>query len=71
MKVYISVPPQRNHGDSEPFDGEGGVLAHTFFPLHGGDVHFDAEETWTVNSSQAGGAHLRLGEEREERSERK
>ena len=38
------------------------MLAHTFYPLHGGDVHFDAEEIWTVNSSQRGGAHLRLGE---------
>ena len=52
----------RDHGDSEPFDGEGGVLAHTFYPIHGGDVHFDAEEIWTVNPSQRGGAHLRLGE---------
>ena len=21
-------------------------MAHTFYPLHGGDVHFDEEEDW-------------------------
>ena len=62
VKCKVSISPRRDHGDSEPFDGEGGVLAHTFYPIHGGDVHFDAEEIWTVNSSQRGGAHLRLGE---------
>ena len=28
----------------------GGTLAHAFFPVFGGDVHFDADERWTVNS---------------------
>jgi len=32
----------------------GKVVAHAFFPddVHGGNVHFDADETWTVTASE-------------------
>ncbi len=53
--VYIWFA-EYDHGDGYPFDGPGGILAHTFYPAPpnaesiAGDMHFDGSENWHIGA---------------------
>jgi hypothetical protein len=54
--VYIQFLT-KDHGDGFPFDGPGGILAHTFYPAPpnpesiAGDMHLDGDEDWHIGAN--------------------
>jgi len=48
IKVSFHV---RDHSDGYPFDGQGNILAHAFYPgsSRSGTIHLDFEEDWDKN----------------------
>lgn len=48
IDVIFAAGEHCNH-PGHGFDGQGGTLAHAFFPIFGGDIHFDEDEKWSTD----------------------
>ncbi|KAJ6291655.1 hypothetical protein OIU76_023690 [Salix suchowensis] len=48
LQVFDLNTLRGDHGDGDPFDGPGKILAHGFFPQDG-RLHYDADENWSTN----------------------
>ena len=52
--VHINIRFETGHhsvdANDPSFDGPGGYHAHAFFPVYGGEVHFDDDEDWILEN---------------------
>ena len=55
LDIYFAL---YNHNDFEDFDGPGGIVAHSTYPMDG-RVHLDASEQWTLDGVGGRGLDLR------------